>query len=48
MGFAESVARLAAETPAERNRVVDALRAGSILVVVFGHWLMAAVTVVDG
>jgi Acyltransferase family len=48
MGFAESVARLAAETPAERNRVVDALRAGSILVVVFGHWLMAAVIVVDG
>jgi hypothetical protein len=28
--------------------VVDLLRAGSILVVVFGHWLMAAVTVVDG
>jgi hypothetical protein len=48
MGFAESVARLAAETPAERNRVVDALRAGSILVVVLGHWLMAAVTVADG
>ncbi|MDP9494056.1 MAG: acyltransferase, partial [Actinomycetota bacterium] len=35
-------------TPADRNRVVDALRAGSILVVVFGHWLMAAITVDDG
>lgn len=32
----------------ERNRAVDALRAASILVVVFGHWLMAAVMVSDG
>ena len=48
VGFVGTVARLAAETPADRNRVVDALRAGSILVVVFGHWLMAAVTVQDG
>ena len=48
MGFATTVGRLAAETPADRNRVVDALRAGSILVVVFGHWLMAAITVEDG
>ncbi len=43
-----TVARLADETPADRNRVVDALRAASILVVVFGHWLMAAITVEDG
>lgn len=32
---------LAERTPATRNRYVDALRAASILVVVFGHWLMA-------
>ncbi|HET7847394.1 MAG TPA: hypothetical protein VFL72_07875, partial [Acidimicrobiia bacterium] len=48
VGFVGTVARLAAETPPERNRVVDALRAGSILVVVFGHWLMAAITVEGG
>jgi len=33
---------LAAQTPEKRNRYVDFLRALSILVVVFGHWLMAA------
>lgn len=33
---------LAAQTPASRNRYVDFLRAASILVVVFGHWLAAA------
>lgn len=48
VGFIAGVQRIAAETPPDRNRVVDALRAGSILVVVFGHWLMAAVTVEDG
>ncbi|HVR33019.1 MAG TPA: acyltransferase [Acidimicrobiia bacterium] len=32
---------LATATPDTRNRYVDALRAASILVVVFGHWLMA-------
>ncbi len=31
-----------------RNRYVDLLRAASILVVVLGHWTMAAVTVRDG
>ena len=35
-------AELAAATPASRNRAADFLRAASILVVVFGHWLMAA------
>ncbi len=40
--------RLAAETPDTRNRVVDFLRVMSILVVIFGHWLMAAVKIVDG
>jgi len=34
--------RMAEQTPAERNRYVDFLRAVSILSVVFGHWLMAA------
>lgn len=33
---------LAAQAPPERNRYVDFLRAASILVVVFGHWLVAA------
>lgn len=40
--------RLADETPVERNRVVDLMRVVSILVVVFGHWLMAAVAFRDG
>jgi len=35
-------AKLADATPSERNRYVDFLRAASILVVVVGHWLMAA------
>ena len=39
---------LAAATPTSRNRVVDLLRALAILVVVLGHWLIAAVVVVDG
>jgi fucose 4-O-acetylase-like acetyltransferase len=33
---------LAAQTPATRNRYIDFLRAASIMVVVLGHWLMAA------
>jgi peptidoglycan/LPS O-acetylase OafA/YrhL len=33
---------LAERTPEARNRYVDFLRAASILVVVIGHWLMAA------
>jgi len=39
---------LAAATPADRNRVVDFLRALAIVTVVLGHWLMAAVMVQDG
>lgn len=35
-------ADLGAKTPASRNRAADFLRAASILVVVLGHWLMAA------
>lgn len=36
-----TAADVARSTPTTRNRYVDALRAASILVVVFGHWLMA-------
>ena len=44
-----STAREAVDrTPVRRNRYVDALRAASILVVVLGHWTMAAVVVRDG
>ena len=43
-----NVRAMAANTPAERNRVVDMMRVFSILVVIFGHWLIAAVTVEDG
>ncbi|MGH9380474.1 MAG: acyltransferase family protein [Thermoanaerobaculia bacterium] len=39
---------LAALTPASRNRYVDFLRAASILVVVGGHWIMAAPMLRDG
>lgn len=39
---------MADATPASRNRVVDLVRVASILVVVFGHWLMAAITFEDG
>ncbi len=35
---------MAAATPADRDRWADALRAGSLLVVILGHWLMVAVT----
>lgn len=40
--------RLAEKTPAERNRVVDLMRVVSILIVISGHWLMAAVMIEDG
>ena len=48
MSYLSAVRRLAAETPENRNRVADLLRVVSILVVVFGHWLMAAVTIANG
>src|ERR671916_1928086 len=38
-----SLAELAAATPSGRDRYVDFLRALSIAVVVFGHWLVAIV-----
>ena len=41
-------ARLAAQTPPERNRYVDFLRAASICVVILGHWLVVALYTADG
>ncbi len=38
----QQAARLAEQTPDTRNRYVDFLRAVSILMVVLGHWLIAA------
>ncbi len=35
---------IARATPADRDRFADLLRAGSLLVVVLGHWLMVVVT----
>lgn len=42
MSTYQDAVELAKETPVGRNRYVDLLRAVSILVVVVGHWLMAA------
>ena len=39
---------LAGQTPEERNRYVDFLRAVSILMVITGHWLVATVYWTDG
>ncbi|MEU0395016.1 acyltransferase [Streptomyces sp. NPDC006208] len=39
-----SVRELAAATPGKRDRYIDLLRVASLGTVVFGHWLMAAVT----
>ncbi len=39
-----SAAEISAATPADRDRWADALRVGSLLVVVLGHWLMVVVT----
>jgi Acyltransferase family len=43
----QSLAQMAAATPSTRDRYVDFLRAFSIAVVAFGHWLMASVFLVD-
>ena len=40
--------QLAAQTPEERNRYVDFLRAVSILMVITGHWLIVALYYDDG
>ena len=34
-------------TPADRDRVIDFVRAASLAVVILGHWLMAAVSVTE-
>ena len=34
--------KLAIQTPSSRNRAADFFRASSIIVVIVGHWLMAA------
>jgi peptidoglycan/LPS O-acetylase OafA/YrhL len=48
MAMWEQVKQLAAQTPQERNRYVDFLRAVSILVVIVGHWLIATAWYTDG
>ena len=48
MGIWSQASEMAAQTPQERNRYVDFLRAVSILVVVVGHWLIATAYYVDG
>jgi len=42
MSLWSRAADVAAQTPESRNRLVDFLRAASILAVISGHWLMAA------
>ena len=41
-------ARLAAQTPPERNRYVDLLRAASICLVITGHWLVVVIYTQEG
>lgn len=48
MGIWATARSLAEQTPPERNRYVDFLRAVSILVVIFGHWLIATAWYTDG
>jgi surface polysaccharide O-acyltransferase-like enzyme len=48
MSIWSQAAQLAAKTPEDRNRYVDFLRAISILVVISGHWLIAALYYHDG
>jgi hypothetical protein len=48
MSLWSRAARIAAQTPASRNRLVDFLRAASILAVISGHWLLAAPYAEDG
>lgn len=48
MSLWSQAAAVAAHTPASRNRYVDFLRALSILMVISGHWLVAAPYVGEG
>jgi len=47
-GIWARAAEIADQTPADRNRYVDLLRALSISAVVLGHWLIAAPATVGG
>lgn len=47
--IARTAARIEAATPTDRDRLVDAIRVVAMLVVAFGHWLVADVVVLgDG
>ena len=48
MGAWTQAKELAAQTPSDRNRCVDFVRAVSILAVIAGHWLVAALYYHDG
>ena len=48
MGEATRLGEMVARTPATRDRVVDFLRAASIVAVVFGHWMIGIVWWQDG
>lgn len=48
MGIWSQAMTVAAQSPGDRNRYVDFLRAASILVVITGHWLIAALYYRDG
>jgi peptidoglycan/LPS O-acetylase OafA/YrhL len=48
MGIWAQAKSMAAQTPPERNRYVDFLRAVSILMVVTGHWLIVALYYENG
>jgi len=48
MGIWSQARKIAEQTPADRNRYVDFLRAASILLVITGHWLIAALYYRDG
>lgn len=48
MTYLTRAKELASRTTEDRNRVVDTMRVVSILIVVTGHWLMAAVVIRDG
>ena len=41
--YSSAVNEAVANTPPDRNRVVDTWRVGALLIVVFGHWLAASV-----
>jgi len=48
MGIWSQAKSMATQTPEERNRYVDFLRAVSILMVITGHWLIVALQYKDG